>query len=235
MTKTYKTEAIIVKRINLGESDRIVTALSSDNGKIRFVAKGVRKIKSKFGGNLEPFYKSELLLVTGKNLDILSNAQIKDTYLPTKPDLEQLKAANLIGEIIDRIVPDNERDPELFSLLEKSLQKLDDPRVALLFFESQFYRHSGVFPYITKCVRCQESSVSYFSLHANGALCENCRRQFADSLPVKSDTLIFWQRLSNDDISDISYPAEDILKEASDLSSRYLTTLTNYRFKSNLI
>ena len=80
MTNTYKTEAIIIKRMNLGEADRIVTAFSRDFGKIRFVAKGVRRIKSKFGGSVEPFYKSELLIVNGKSLDILSNAEIKETH-----------------------------------------------------------------------------------------------------------------------------------------------------------
>ena len=100
MTNTYKTEAIIIKRINLGEADRIVTAFSSEFGNIRFVAKGVRRIKSKLAGSVEPFYKSNLLVATGRNLDILSSAEIVKTYLSLKPALLEIKTANLFGEII---------------------------------------------------------------------------------------------------------------------------------------
>jgi len=237
MTHTYKTKAIIIKRINLGEADRIVTALSRDFGKIRFVAKGVRRIKSKLSGSIEPYYESELLLFTGKNLDILSNASILKTFIPNKPELVTLKTANYFGEIIDRLTPDQEKDPELFDIFETSLNLLSDSIFAKLYFESRFYQHSGVFPETNLCVKCQKKPDSFFfSTYANGSICESCRYAFADAVPVTQKALRFWQQIAFcQDPQNIDLTDKIVYKEIVALSDGYIKNLTQHRFKSNLI
>ena len=237
MTHTYKTEAIIVKRINLGEADRIVTALTKDYGKIRFVAKGVRRTKSKLSGSTEPFYKSILVISKGKNLDILSSAEVIKTFLSPKPSLTEIKTVNYMAEIIDKIVPDYVEEPDLFNILEGSLLLLPNSSLAKLAFESRFYQHSGVFPLIDKCVKCGDiPEKPYFSYSANGVLCESCKRDFYDAVPIKKKTLEYWTKVSETpDTKGIEQPSSKVFNECIEISGNYLKTLTNYKFKSILI
>ncbi|WP_300768561.1 DNA repair protein RecO [uncultured Bifidobacterium sp.] len=101
----YRDEAVVLRTVKLGEADRIVTLLTRDHGKVRAVAKGVRRTKSRFGGRLEPFMRSDLLIATGRSLDVISQAVSVGAYAgPIGADYDAFSAANVVAETADRVV-----------------------------------------------------------------------------------------------------------------------------------
>lgn len=122
--KTYKTEGIILKRNNYGEADRILTIFSKHYGKIRVMAKGVRKLSSRKAGSLELFNQSILFLVKGRNLDLITEAQPLNLFKEWRKDLEKISSAYYFCELVDKLTPDNQPQPAVFDLLRQAFLKL---------------------------------------------------------------------------------------------------------------
>ena len=122
---SYKTEGIIIKRTNYGEADKILTIFTKHYGKIRALAKGIRKITSKKGGNLELFNWVTLFLVTGKNLDIVTEAQVKDSFSGFRKDLRRVGVAYYFCELTDKLCPERQKNKEVFELLAQHLEALE--------------------------------------------------------------------------------------------------------------
>src|SRR3989337_969412 len=109
MPKLYKDEAVVLKTIKLGEADRIVTLMTRSHGKVRAVAKGVRKTKSRFGARLEPFTLVNLMIYKGrKDLDTITSADIVSSFDSLRTDYRRLTAAAAVVELVDKITPDRE-------------------------------------------------------------------------------------------------------------------------------
>jgi DNA repair protein RecO (recombination protein O) len=123
----YKTEAIVLRRINFGEADKILTVFSKHYGKIRLIAKGIRKMTSRKGGSLELFNRVTLFLVRGRNLDLVSEVQVKDSFSGFRKDLERVSLAYYLCELVDKLCPDRQSHEEIFSLLVKNLAGLEKP------------------------------------------------------------------------------------------------------------
>lgn len=121
---SYKTEGVILKRLNYGEADRILTIYTKYRGKIRAIAKGVRKITSRKGGNVELFNHCVLFLAEGKNLDIVTEAQVVNSFSRLSDDLEKTAAAFYLVELIDQLTPDGQINRQVFDLLVGALDKL---------------------------------------------------------------------------------------------------------------
>lgn len=122
--KTYKTEGIILKRINLGEADRILTIYSKHYGKIKALAKGVRKIASRKGGNVETFNQVSLFLAQGKNLDIITEAEVVNSFKTWRQDLRKVGIAFYFCELVDQLTAENQTNQAVFSLLVDYLKKI---------------------------------------------------------------------------------------------------------------
>ncbi|MCJ7804281.1 DNA repair protein RecO [Patescibacteria group bacterium] len=122
--KTYKTEGIILKRINYGEADRILTIFTKHYGKIRVMAKGVRKLSSRKAGSLELFNQSILFLVRGKNLDLITEAEVVNLFKNWRKDLNKIAFAYYFCELVDKLTPDNQPHPLVFELLRQAFLKL---------------------------------------------------------------------------------------------------------------
>jgi len=123
---SYKTEGIILKRINYGEADRILTIYTKHYGKIKAIAKGVRKITSRKGGNLELFNHCVLFLAEGKNLDILTEAQVINSFSRLSKDLEKTAAAFYLVELVDQLTPERQANRQVFDLLVQTLNQLSE-------------------------------------------------------------------------------------------------------------
>ena len=123
---TYKTEGVILKRSNYGEADRILTIYTKQYGKIRAIAKGVRKITSRKGGNLELFNHCVLFLAEGRNLDIITEAQVVNSFSRLSQDLEKTAGAFYLVELVDQLTPDGQANRQVFDLLVSALAKLLD-------------------------------------------------------------------------------------------------------------
>ncbi|MBU3957142.1 DNA repair protein RecO, partial [Patescibacteria group bacterium] len=124
MDRTYKTEGIILKRINYGEADRILTIYTKHYGKIRALAKGVRRITSRRGGNVELFNQAVLFLNKGKNLDLLTEAQVVNSFKSWRRDLKKVTVAYYFCELVDKLTPEEQPNQAVFQLLSRYLGKI---------------------------------------------------------------------------------------------------------------
>lgn len=122
---SYKTEGVILKRSNYGEADKILTIYTKNYGKVRALAKGVRKITSRKGGNLEIFNHCVLFLAEGRNLHIVTEAQVINSFSRWGDKLSEAAAAFYIVELVDQLTPDGQVSRPVFDLLVETLRDLD--------------------------------------------------------------------------------------------------------------
>jgi DNA repair protein RecO (recombination protein O) len=184
MTKprTYQTEAIIIKKIKLGEADRILTLYTTHPGKVRAVAKGVRRPRSKLSGHLELLTHSMVSLTRGRNLDTIIGSQTINSFLTLKSDLELTSYALYATELVDQFTADNVENPPLFQLLLETMKRLcqgGDNELVLRYFELHLLNLVGYRPQLQQCVSCKsalESTINSFCPGAGGMLCPNCRQ-----------------------------------------------------------
>lgn len=147
MDRTYKTEVIVLKRINYAEADKIITVFSKHYGKIKCLAKGVRKLTSRKGGNLELFNLVTMFLAKGKNLDIVTEAQVIDSFSGFRQDLKKTAIAFQLSELVDRFTRENQANWQVFEVLKNSFNKLSQAEVDLeklvIDFKIKILEHTG--------------------------------------------------------------------------------------------
>ena len=111
-------QGIVLRSFPFGEADRVVVILSPNHGKLRTVAKGIRKTKSRFGGRLEPFTHVDLVLYEGRNLDTVTQVSIIETFPNLRGDLDRVMAAGTMVEAVDAVASEGEPSLRLFLLLQ---------------------------------------------------------------------------------------------------------------------
>lgn len=177
----YRDEGVVLRTVKLGEADRIITLLTRDHGKVRAVAKGVRKTKSRFGGRLEPFMRADLLIASGRSLDVISQAESIAAYAgPISADYEAYAAANVIVETVDKLVgTEGERTPAQYRLLVAALAALarraHDPHAVGASYVMRALAAAGWTPRLSACVVCGRRPAAgektYLSMPAGGLMC----------------------------------------------------------------
>ena len=178
--KVYKTEAVVLRRRKLVEADKILTLFSADLGKFDAVAKGVRRPGSRKAGHVELLTHTSLLLARGQNLDIITQSQAVETYLPLREDLRRLGCGLYVAELIDRFTAEHVESYPLFRLLVETLRRLaqrTDLDLVLRFFEVNLLAHAGYQPELSRCVVCQaplRPVAQAFSPSGGGAVCPAC-------------------------------------------------------------
>ncbi|HLZ20998.1 MAG TPA: DNA repair protein RecO [Ktedonobacterales bacterium] len=125
-TRVYATEAIVLRRTDFGEADRILTLFTPAYGKARAIAKGARRTTSRLAGHLEPFTRTQLLLATGRELDIVTQAEARERLDALREDLWHATGAWYIAELVDRFLEDADPHPRLYRLFVSTLRLLDD-------------------------------------------------------------------------------------------------------------
>lgn len=120
-----KTEAIVLKSADLGETDRLLTIYSKEFGKIQVAARGTKKLESKLRYHLEPLSHNLLILVEGKNFRIVKDAILIDQFLLIRRDLEKMKPVYKIMNLIDELIVDEEKDEDIWNLILQAFKKLD--------------------------------------------------------------------------------------------------------------
>ncbi len=120
-----KTEAIILRTVDLGEVDRFLTIYTKEFGKIQVVARGVKKIESKLRYHLEPFSYNHLILIQGKNFRIVKDAVLINQFLPMREDLERIKIVYKIIDLVDELIVGEERDEDIWNLFLKVFEELN--------------------------------------------------------------------------------------------------------------
>jgi DNA repair protein RecO (recombination protein O) len=178
----YKSEAVIIKRSDLGEADKILTILTPHFGKLRVVAKGVRKVTSRLAGHVELFTRSQMLLAKARNLDIVTQSMTTDAYRPLHDDLSRVAHAYYAAELLDAMVPDAQESYPVYKLLVEALRILSEdgrPDRVLRWYEMQLLGYMGYAPELTDCVQCRSEiaqTVNGFSAALGGVICTSCRR-----------------------------------------------------------
>ena len=132
----YREVGVVLRTMRLGESDKIVTIVTQHRGKVRAVAKGVRKTKSRFGGRLEPLSHVSLQLYEGRNLDTITQVEGIDHFRSIREDLDRLGQATTMLEVVDAIVQEGEQNPRLYQMLLGALRTLEAQPSPLVVAES---------------------------------------------------------------------------------------------------
>ena len=203
--RNYQTEAIIIKKIKLGEADRILSLYTPHLGKIRAVARGVRRPRSKLAGPLELLTHSLVSLARGRNLDTITGSQTINSFLPLKSDLQLASYALYATELIDQFTAEHIENYPLFQLLLEVLHYLclgGDNELNLRYFELHLLHEVGYRPQLQQCVSCHqplEPVINSFCPRAGGVLCPGCSQSQPLTRPISVDALKVLRFLQNSD------------------------------------
>lgn len=193
----YREEAVVLRTHKLGEADRILVLMTAGRGKVRAVAKGVRKTKSRFGGRLEPPGHVSLLLYEGRNLDVVSQAESLDNYRAIREDLDRMTDALALLEAVDQVAQEGESNGALFRMLAGALRTLagaeQRPPLLVGAFYWKLLALEGVAPVLDECVRCGAVDLVSFDPAEGGTLCREHRR----GTPVDPATVELISRILN--------------------------------------
>ena len=174
----YRDKGVVLRTYKLGEADRIIVLMTRDHGKVRAVAKGIRKTKSKIGARLEPMAHVELLLYRGKDLDVVSQVETIDSAPALHDDLDRMTQAMAVLEAVDLAAQDRETSSELYDMLVGALRSLTiNPSPMLLAgFYLKMLALEGVGPQVVECVGCGSlEDIVSFDVHRSGVQCGACR------------------------------------------------------------
>ncbi|MEM8860651.1 MAG: DNA repair protein RecO, partial [Chloroflexota bacterium] len=174
--RTRKTEAIVLRRIDMGESDRLLTLFSKEYGKIKALSKGSRKPSSRQTGHVELFGRSKFLIAEGKTFDIVTQAESVEMYMALRDDLVRTVYASHAIELLDRFTEEEDKNAPLFQLLSDSLGWFADEENLLLaarYYELRLLSLTGFQPQLFNCVVSREpieEEDQYFSAEMGGLL-----------------------------------------------------------------
>lgn len=190
----YRDEGVVLRTVKLGEADRIITLLTRDHGKVRAVAKGARRTKSRFGARLEPFMRVDVLIAQGRSLDVISQAESLRAYAGhIVDDYDAYVAANVIVETVDKLIStEHERNATQYRLLIGALHALamraHDSRAVSASYVLRALGLAGWSPRLSRCVVCDGiKPVSYFSIASGGVMCE--ADHTPDARPISMDVV----------------------------------------------
>ena len=175
----YRDQGIVLRTHKLGEADRIVTFITERHGKVRAVAKGVRKTKSKFGARLEPTSHVALQLYEGRELDIVTQAESLDHFKAIREDLDRLTRAVTMLEAVDQLSLEREPNPDLYRMLLGALRTVAARNSALVVagFHWKILALEGFRPQVEGCVVCETpEGLVAFDPTEGGLLCGEHRR-----------------------------------------------------------
>lgn len=178
---TYRDVGVILRTYKLREADRIVVVLTEDNGKVRAVARGVRKTTSKFGARLEPMSHVSLQLVRGRDLDSITQADSVEPLTPLFGNLDRTSQGLAALEAVDQLALEREGSPELYRMLVGALRTIATRPSSLVVpaFLFKLLVNEGVRPELDHCVRCGRGEPAVelvaFDVNEGGVLCRGCR------------------------------------------------------------
>jgi DNA repair protein RecO (recombination protein O) len=176
-------QGIVLRSYPFGEADRVVVLLSPNSGKIRTVAKGIRKTKSRFGGRLEPFTHVDLVLYEGRNLDTITQVAVIEPFPRLRASLDAVVAAGTMVEAADAVAQEEESSMRLFLLLHRGLRALEAGQIGADLITSYLLKLAdvvGVAPSLLVCASCgRVDDLHRFSFGGGGALCDLCRTEGA--------------------------------------------------------
>jgi DNA repair protein RecO (recombination protein O) len=240
--RVFRTPAIILKRRDFGEADRMLTVFTPARGKLDVLAKGARKLTSTKMGHVELFTKVDLLINTGRDFGIVSQAEMTDSYQPLREDLTRGAYAGFAAELLDRFVEEGEEEPRiLFTLLDETLGRIaheSDPRLAVLYYEMHLLDLVGFRPEVQECVLGHEPvepQDQVFSFMDGGVICPQHAPARPDGItPLPLATLKLLRHIQRSRFTQIrGLPVSAALADDADrVLLGYITVLLERRLQS---
>lgn len=189
-SRAYRAEALILRRADFGEADRLVTLLTRGHGKVRAIARGARRPTSRHSGNLELFGHAQLLLRCGRDLDTISQSELLHPFRKVREDLEATSHAYYLAEVTDALVQPSDGAGRPFGLVLTAFQALEagaNPPLLAAHFLLHLLDALGYRPELVVCLACGRSvqpGVNFLSVGQGGTLCPECGPKQAGAQPI---------------------------------------------------
>jgi DNA repair protein RecO (recombination protein O) len=193
--RSFRLEAVVLRHYDWGEADRLLWLFSLEMGKIKAIAKGVRKPHSRKAGHLEPFTRVSLLLARGRDLFLITQAETLDAYLSLREGLIGVTYASYVVELLDRFTYEEGENRTLYRLLVDTLTRLSQAKnieLVLRYYEVRLMDIVGFRPQLFQCTGCGTEispQDQYFSARQGGVLCPICGVNLKGSIPVSMESL----------------------------------------------
>ena len=228
----YHEDGIVLRTFRLGEADRIVTFMTRGRGKVRAVAKGVRRTHSKFGARLEPLSHVTMMCWQGRELDIVNQAEVVESFRAVREDLGRMAKAYTLLEVVDQLAQERHANPRLFEMVLGALRVLDEQDAPLLVpaFLLKVLALEGSAPTVDVCVSCgAETGLVAFDLNEGGVLCRSCRR----GRSLSPEALELLRRILGGGLaSALREPAGALAQELTDLATEATEVHLDRRLRS---
>ena len=221
--------AIVLRTYPFAEADRIVVLLTKNSGKVRAIAKGIRRPKSKFGGRLELGSRVHLVVWRGRSdLGVISQVQLLDGYSVIRSDLDRITSTMAVLEVADQLIQDDHEDQALFSMVGNVLSTLNDPLMNVELIAPAFFLKAliadGAGPVVDQCVSCGANEpLVAFAAREGGMLCATCRR----GRPVSPQALTLLRRI-------LTGGLRGVLLEPSNSAATEVATLATEAIEQHL-
>ena len=194
--RSFRTPALILKRRNFDEADRLLTVITPEHGKRDVIAKGARKTTSTKTGHVELFTIVDMLISRGRTFDIVTQAEMQRPYLPLREDLQRGAYASYIAELLDRFTMLGEDDfRTLYVLINETFQRLceaDDPRLVTRYYEIRLLDVTGFRPELNQCILTGDAiqpEDQFFSPAEGGVVSPTGARQTTNLIPISLSAL----------------------------------------------
>ncbi|GJL78361.1 MAG: DNA repair protein RecO [Nitrospinaceae bacterium] len=199
----YRTKGIVLRSINLSETDKLVTFMTEHFGRVKCVAKAARKIKSKFIGSLEPMSYVHLIYFgkESQTLHRLNNADIIQSFQAVREDFQKLYTGIYMNELVDAMAPEGHQEIKVFQLLLDSLEALQDQNNRELLcrmFEIRLLSLSGYRPELNHCTVCKSTRVNGwvgFSYNRRGIVCGTCMKSNGSEIKFTTGTWNYLKKM----------------------------------------
>ena len=235
---TVKTKGLILKQSDFGEANRILTIFTKEFGIIKAVAYGAKSIRNKNSASTQVMtYADFILLKTNKDMMSMQSAEIIDSFFGVKEDIAKLSLCVYFADLVYSLLNMNSPDDEMLSLFLNSLYALSykdiDAEKMRAVFELKAMAFGGYMPNMSGCVKCNDiENISGFSPQNGGIVCKNCSK--TGDIPINAEvyhTILYI--LSSDVKKMLSFTAsEEVMKQVSDISERYVDAFSDNKFKS---
>jgi DNA repair protein RecO (recombination protein O) len=231
--RSVRVEAVVIRHSNWGEADRLLVLFTRERGKIRAIAKGVRKMHSRKAGHLEPFTRVSLQLARGRDLWIVTQAETVEPYLQIREDLIRTAYASYAVELVERFTFEEGASLPLYQLLQETLKRIsgdEDCFLAVRFFEIHTLDLVGFRPELFRCVGCGaeiKPEDQFFDAGMGGVLCPDCGVKANTSQPVSVEGLKFMRHLQRSSYREAARAIipDGVRREMESLLQRYITYL----------
>lgn len=232
--RSFRASAVVLRHSDWGEADRLLTLYTREQGMVRALAKGARKVTSRKAGHLQPFTHVTIQLAKGRDLLIVTQVETINAFLPLHDDLVKTSYAAYVVELLLRFSYEDEgANPSIFRLLVETLGRIEretDSWLAVRYYEMRLLDAVGFRPQLFECANCGREILAedqFFSFTAGGAICPRCGEGLRNLTKISLEALKYLRHFQRSSYKDASraQPSPEVRKEAEVLMQNYFTYL----------